>query len=223
MKNSRIAVSVAALIVAALIAYYFVSQKPAPVDSVSTSGLIEGTHYRVLSKPLEVKGEGVSVKEFFWYGCPHCQSFEPRIKAWLAEAPSDIAFDPVPVAWNDATRLHGAMYYAGLNADRSEELHDALFELIIALRQERNLDRHVEKVGELFAQHGIAAASLEQMLNEPGIQSQVNQAEKDMRTAEISSTPSVLIDGRYLILNNDAVAQVGMFEVMNKLIELARK
>lgn len=223
MKNSRLVASALALIVIAFIAAYFLSKNSAPSDNASTSELTEGTHYRLLSKPLDVSVEGVSVKEFFWYGCPHCQSFEPRIKEWLADAPSDIAFEPVPVAWNDATRLHGAMYYAGLEAERPEQLHEALFDLIIDMRQERDLDRQVEKAGELFSQHGVAADSLGQVLNSPGVKSQVKQAEKEMRAAEVSSTPSVLVGGKYLILNTDAVAEAGMFEVMNQLVELARK
>ena len=29
----------------------------------------------------------VEVVEFFWYGCPHCNSFEPRLDAWMKKRP----------------------------------------------------------------------------------------------------------------------------------------
>ena len=46
---------------------------------------VEGQHYVKLSQPQAVPGGGkIEVVEFFWYGCPHCNAFEPALEAWQA-------------------------------------------------------------------------------------------------------------------------------------------
>lgn len=52
---------------------------------------VEGTHYTVL--PTAVKTNDASkieVVEVFWYGCPHCFTFEPLIEDFVAKAPADV-------------------------------------------------------------------------------------------------------------------------------------
>jgi thiol:disulfide interchange protein DsbA len=227
VKNKRLVVGaaiVAAIICVVLLALFFTRQ-PDGQGSASAlqATLIEGTHYRELSTPLEIADNGVSVIEFFWYGCPHCRDFEPRIKDWLASAPEDIAFELKPVAWNDATRLHAAMYYVGQTADRPEQLHEALFDQIIDMRQERNPDRQIELVAPLFSQHGISTMALAAAMQAPDNLARVKKAEQDMRAAEVSSTPSLLIGGKYMMLNNESVADKGMFSVLDTLVQMARQ
>ena len=31
----------------------------------------------------------IEIIEFFWYGCPHCYSFEPLLEKWLKTLPRD--------------------------------------------------------------------------------------------------------------------------------------
>lgn len=226
MKNNRLLVvlaSIIALIVVAVAAMNLTQKPTSGAGSPVAGDLAVDKHYRVLSQPLQVAGDGISVIEFFWYGCPHCRDFEPRIKQWLASAPEDIRFEMKPIVWNDATGLHAAMYYAGLEASDSAALHDALFEQIIDIRKERNLDRHIDSVSRLFSQYGVSESQLTERLNSQEILQQVRQAESDMRQAEVSSTPSVLIGGKYLILNNSDVGDKGLFNVMETLIELERQ
>ena len=46
-------------------------------------GPTEGTHYVRLSQPVSAGPAGkIEVIEFFWYGCPHCNAFEPVLDAW---------------------------------------------------------------------------------------------------------------------------------------------
>ena len=224
-KNSLVTVlgAVIALIVIALVAVNFAPKSSQDNSPTAAGDLVEGTHYRLLKEPLSTGVNGVSVIEFFWYGCPHCRAFEPRIKEWLSKAPDDVDFKLVPVVWNDATRLHAAMFYTGLEAERADELHASLFDLIIDNRQEKNLDRQIAIAGDLFQQHGVSASTLADSLTQSAIQTQVSQAQKDMRTAEVSSTPSLVIGGKYLILNNEAVAEKGLFTVVDTLVDLVRQ
>src|SRR5258706_15586523 len=64
---------------------------------------VEGTHYVRLGQPLPTaappgKVEGI---EFFWYGCPHCNAFEPALEAWVKKLPPHVPFPRLPGAFPD--------------------------------------------------------------------------------------------------------------------------
>ena len=46
----------------------------------------------------------IEVVEFFCYGCPHCNAFEPTLDAWAKKLPADVVFRRVPVALHCAVR-----------------------------------------------------------------------------------------------------------------------
>ena len=45
------------------------------------AGFQEGRHYVRLQQPVPVSAPAgkIEVLEFFWYGCPHCNAFEPTL------------------------------------------------------------------------------------------------------------------------------------------------
>jgi thiol:disulfide interchange protein DsbA len=45
-------------------------------------------------------GDKIEVVEVFWYGCPHCYSFEPYVEQWLTEKTDDVEFIRVPGVLN---------------------------------------------------------------------------------------------------------------------------
>src|SRR5690606_26415710 len=74
----------------------------------------EGKDYVRLSKPVptEAPSGKVEVLEFFWYSCPHCNTFEPTFEAWKKAAPQDLAIRRVPVAFNASFVPQQKLYYA---------------------------------------------------------------------------------------------------------------
>jgi thiol:disulfide interchange protein DsbA len=57
----------------------------------------EGLQYTLIEPaPPTREGDEVEVIEFFWYGCPHCNSLEPYIKSWLAKKPDNVRFVRIP-------------------------------------------------------------------------------------------------------------------------------
>ena len=74
-----------------------------PAAAQAQGGPVEGTHYVRLSTPVPTVAEAgkIEVIEFFWYGCPHCNAFEPSLEAWVKKLPADVAFRRVPVAFRE--------------------------------------------------------------------------------------------------------------------------
>ena len=198
----------------------------------STAEFTEGVHYltidpavdpELISSDAAADSGKIMVSEFFWYGCPHCQYFEPLVEEWQSTFPDDLLFEQVPVVWNDLTQFHAAIYYLGLGANDPVALHHKLFEEVIGLRSERNPSAQLQRLTEVLGDYGIDADKIKSELNSQQIREQVGRANQLMRGAQVSSTPTLMVDYRWVILNDAATGEAGIFNVANHLIELARQ
>ncbi len=72
------------------------------------------TDYKVLATPQPVDSSAgkIEVTEFFWYGCPHCNEFEPYLETWLKKQGPDVVFKRVPVAFQPQFVPHQKLYHA---------------------------------------------------------------------------------------------------------------
>ena len=138
-------------------------------------GPIEGTHYVRLSQPLPTAGVGkIEVIEFFWYGCPHCNAFEPSLEPWVKQLPADIAFRRVPVAFSQEPFVaHQHIYYALESLGQLAAMHRKVF---YAIHSERmRLDKPAE-ISAFMAKNGIDAAKFMEAFDSFSVQTKVRQA-----------------------------------------------
>lgn len=182
---------------------------------------VEGTHYTVL--PAEVKTNDASkieVVEVFWYGCPHCFTFEPLIEDWVAKAPADVDFVRFPAMWNELMKIHAQVLYAAEALGKLDELHSPIF---TAINVEGNRLQNEQQISALFAKHGVSAEEFGRVFNSFSVKTKVNQAEAKMREYQVRSTPNMIVNGKYLISTNDSVrTQQEMLEVVNFLVNKER-
>lgn len=231
-QKNTLAIAIALLALAVLIAAasWFVTSNNKPDSNASGAAsalYTEGVHFQSIKSPLafsatQTPDDKISVVEFFWYGCPHCQAFEPSVRKWLASAAEDVAFRQVPVVWNEATSLHAALFYVAEDAETVDPLHDKLFEKIITLRPEKNLDSQLEQLAAVYADHGIDESTVKRLVESGQIKARVADSKNLMRKAEVSSTPTVLVAGKWAVLNNNEVGEAGTFNVVDFLVEKAR-
>ncbi len=92
----------------------------------------EGKDFRVLDKkvPSDAPAGKVEVIEFFWYSCPHCNAFEPKLNAWLKKLPPDVYFHRVPVAFRDDFVPQQRLYYTLEAMGKLDELHQKVFDAV---------------------------------------------------------------------------------------------
>ena len=66
--------------------------------SIPTQAQFElGKHYVQLPSGSVVETDDkIEVREFFWYGCPHCYSLEPYLERWLKTKPDEVAYVRTP-------------------------------------------------------------------------------------------------------------------------------
>ena len=71
-------------------------------DAANTSDRFQlGTHYDRLSptQPTSSSPDQVEVAEVFWYGCPHCYTFDPFLENWKSDIPDNVNFVRIPAVW----------------------------------------------------------------------------------------------------------------------------
>jgi protein dithiol oxidoreductase (disulfide-forming) len=182
---------------------------------------VEGTDYLELDKraPTEAAAGKVEVVEFFWYSCPHCNAFEPRLTAWLKNLPKDVAFRRVPVAFNTSFLPQQKLFYALEAMGKIEELQTRVFNAI-----------HVEKQ-RLDRDDTIVAWVVKQGLDKEKFQLAYNftapkkaQKATELQDAyKVSGVPALGIAGRYYTDGSLAQSMDRALQVTEYLVAESRK
>lgn len=182
--------------------------------AVSEEKYVAGKHYRVLARPIPTQDPNkVEVAEFFWYGCSHCYAFEPQITSYKGTAPEFVNVVPVPTMWRNNMIVHAKAYYAMKNL-KKPELHEVLFQ---AINEQRNPLANDEAIAKLFAEHGVDKEKTMKMLSSFGVSSQVQKAQSLAKGAKISGTPTLVVNGKYVVETGLAGSQANMLKIADYL------
>ena len=184
---------------------------------------VEGKQYVRLSQaaPVSAPAGKVEVVEFFWYGCGHCNDFEPTLAAWVAKLPADVVFRRVPVAFRENPfGNHQRLFYALEAMGLVSSLHAKVFRAIHAEGQ--TLDKP-ETIAAFMTRQGVDAAKFMAMFNSFAVQTKCKQARTLADAYKIDGVPTLGIAGRYFTsvsLNGNPERTLA---TTNFLIDQARK
>ena len=183
----------------------------------------EGKDFTRLSKAAEVKGlaEGkkVEVVEFFWYGCPHCNSFEPALDAWAKRLDGDVSFRRVPVAFGGVHQLHQKLYYALEKMPNFDMLHKRVFAAMHV--DKRRLDT-VASIAEWAKESGLQEDALMGEFRSMRVDSASRMAKLTAASYGVDSVPSTGVHGKFLTSPGMAGTYDRAFGVVQSLIQQVR-
>jgi thiol:disulfide interchange protein DsbA len=182
---------------------------------------VEGKDYVRLSTPVAVPSGGkIDVVEFFWYGCPHCNAFEPSLEAWAKKLPDSVAFRRAPVSFSPMYETHAALFYALEQSGQLEALHRKTF---AAIHQQRQQLENLAEISTFVGRAGGDVASFTEAFKSFGVATKVRQAKLLSAAYKIAGVPAIGVHGRWFT----APSMTGGFEralaVTNHLIQLAQK
>ena len=182
----------------------------------------EGSDYLVLDKPAptEAPAGKVEVVEFFWYGCPHCNSFEPQLDAWLKTAPKNVAFRRAPVSFRPDFEPHQRLYYVLEAMGKLEELHKKVFYTIHVEKQPLNSAPLVAAWAE---KQGIDKAKFAEMYNSFSVSTKVRKATQLQDSYQVDGVPALGIAGRYYTSSTQAKSMDRALLIATHLVGLPRK
>ena len=185
-------------------------------------GPVEGKHYVRLSQPLPAPAGGkIEVIEFFWYGCPLCNAFEPTLDAWQKKLPADVAFHRIPVAFHDEPyTTHQRIFYALEALGKVEAMHRKVFYAIHSDRQ--RLDKAPD-IAAFMAKNGIDSAKFLEVFNSFSVQTKSRQANQLAAAYKIDGVPAIGVQGRYFTSGSLAGSNEAALSVADFLIQRVRK
>ncbi len=184
---------------------------------------IEGRQYVRLSQPVPVSAEPgkIEVIDFFWYGCPHCNAFEPTLEAWVRQLPADVAVRRVPVAFSaEPFTAHQRIFYALDSLGLIPAMHRKVF---YAIHGERlRLDQPAE-ISAFMAKNGVDAAKFMEAYNSFGTQAKLRQANQLVDGYKIDGVPALGIHGRFYTSGTLAGDNRRALAVTDYLVQRLRK
>lgn len=182
----------------------------------------EGQQYVRLSQPQPVLTPGkIEVIEFFWYGCPHCNEFEPMLEDWVKKLPPDVAFRRVPVAFRDEPfTAHQKIFYALDALGLVDSMQLKVFNAIH--RERKRLDKPAE-IAEFAQKNGIDPKKFMDVYNSFAVQTKTRQARTLTEAYKIDGVPALGINGQYYTSGSLAGSLRGSLQVADFLIQKSRK
>lgn len=188
---------------------------------------VAGKEYLLVRPPQPTdSGSKVEVMEFFWYGCPHCNSLQPSLETWLKKKPADVEFKRVPAvfqeSWVPLTRAYYTLEAMGL----VDKLHQEMF---ATLHKQRINLKDANAIFDWAAGKGVDRKKFADTYNSFGVNGRTQRSIELTRKFDIPGTPALVIDGKFLtapsmtLKSERVIDYERFFAVVDALITEARK
>jgi thiol:disulfide interchange protein DsbA len=156
----------------------------------------EGKDYLTLAKPAPTdaaQGQ-LEVVEFFWYSCPHCNTFEPRLEAWVKNLPKDVSFRRAPVAFRSDFEPQQRLYFVLEALGLLDSLHAKVFN---AIHVQRLKLANKEDIAEWLSKQNVDTAKFSQTYDSFSVVSKARRASQLQDAYQVEGVPSLGIAGRF--------------------------
>jgi protein dithiol oxidoreductase (disulfide-forming) len=177
---------------------------------------VEGVNYKLLKPPVptNVAPGKVEVVEVFWYACGHCYLLEPKIEAWERKGkPANVQVVRMPAVWNEQLKTHARLFYTIEVLGKPELNTEAFREINV---RGNRLDTP-EKIEAFFTSRGVSKADFQKTFSGFAVESKLARAADLNKRYRIASTPTVVINGRYVTDVAMAGGEEKLFELINTL------
>lgn len=181
----------------------------------------DGKDYRSLDKraTTEAPAGKIEVVEFFWYSCPHCNAFEPKLNAWLKHLPPDVAFRRVPVAFRDDFVPQQRLYYTLEAMGKIDQLHDKVFEAIHVNHEPTNRE---DAILAWAQKNGLDRTKFQELYNSFSVQTRARKASQLQEAYKVDGVPALGVAGRWYTDGELANGMDHALQVVDYLVAQAR-
>ena len=192
------------------------------LSHAQAQAMTAGTDYLVLDKiaPTEAGAGKVEVVEFFWYSCPHCNAFEPKLEAWIQKAPKDVSVRRVPVSFRPDFEPQQRLFYVLESMGKVNELHKKVFYAIHVEKQNLNT---AEAVTAWAEKQGIDKAKFTAAYNSFPVVTKVRKAVQLQDAYQVDGVPALGVAGKYFTSGQIAKTMERALLVTDYLVVQARK
>lgn len=182
----------------------------------STMLRAESKGYQEITPPQPTQNpDKVEVIEFFWYGCPHCYSFEPTLAKWLKNKPENVEFVRQPAAFSDLWGDHAKAYFTAEALGVLDKVHDDFFD---AIQNKKQALRTEDQLAKFFVEHGVDENQFRNTYKSFLVDAKLRQAKAMAPRYGVTGVPAIIVNGKYKITGRLAGSKENMINVMNQLI-----
>ena len=184
------------------------------------AGYTEGVDYKKLPQQSTDSGDKIEVLEFFWYGCPHCYSFEPYVQAWKKSQPANVVFKRVPAMFRPEWEVQARVYYALSNMGVIEDIHGKIFD---AVHKDKKRLNTLEAIADFVAKNGVDKQRFKNEYNSFVVDGMVRKAKKKQKAYKIQGVPTIVVNGKYTTGASMAGSYDNLIKVMDYLVQKESK
>ena len=123
----------------------------------------------------------------------------------------------MPTIFRDSWEPMANTFYALESMGQQQQLHDALYR---AWNEENLALTDADKIADFVAKHGVDRAKFTAAYNSFSMQSKVTRAKQMIRSYNISGTPTLVVDGKYVI---EGLQPEDTIRALKEVIVMARK
>ena len=188
---------------------------------LSNVGLASDTtqKYVQISNQSQTESDKIVIYEFFWYGCPHCYNLEPIMDRIEANLEKDTILIKIPVALRDTWEVHAKAYYALQQMKLDDNLHEKIFTEIHI--NTNRLDTK-EKLTQFIKEEGYNSKRFSEIFDSFGTDLRVKKASRLANQYQISSVPTLIINGKYKTSGSLVSSYEELYDVVKLLINKER-
>ena len=194
-----------------------------PTLSQAQGAPVEGKHYVRLTQPVATSAAPGQIEliEFFWYGCPHCNAFEPALETWVKQLPADVSFQRVPVAFSaEPFVAHQRIFYALDSLGLVGAMHRKVF---YAIHNDRLSLGKPGEILDFMAKNGVDTAKFTEAFGSFTTQTRLRQANQLVDGYKIDGVPAIGIHGRFYTSGPLAGTNDRALAVTDVLVQRLRK
>ncbi len=175
--------------------------------------------YVQISNSKQAEHDKIVIYEFFWYGCPHCFNIEPTIEKIESNLDKDTIMIKLPLALRESWMNHAKAFYSMQQMDIDSNLHAKIFEEIHI--NGNRLDTKSSLVDFIDAQ-GFDGSIFSKNFESFGTEIRIKKANKLARKYQITSVPTIVVNGKYLTSGSFVSSYDELYDVVNFLVEKER-
>jgi len=146
-----------------------------------------------VSSPGRVQSVGdVEVVEFFWYGCPHCNTVHRQLDGWANTLPAKVRYVRMPVNLTGRDELQQRLYYTLEALDRMD-LHHFVFDDIHFGKKKLVTSANI---ATWALSKGISSNSWQTAFNSAEVRQKVMAAQAAFERFGLNGVPALVVNGR---------------------------
>ncbi len=199
---------------------------------------LDGQHFKTLpvAVPPSVPAGRIEVTEVFSYGCIYCFRAKDQIRQLGAELPADAVLTFVHASFNpaEAWPMFQRAFYTAQSLGVAAAAHDQLFTAIwesgeFPLRDPNTggIRKPLPTIEDAAAFYqkvaGVNAASFVEQSKSRQVDDAVKRADMLVGAYRVSGTPTLVINGRYLVMNENLGSWGEMRQLVNFLVAQERR